>query len=113
MRPLPSFDPRRVPVIDDPSDRGLPAARTERMTPEGLRDLFARPPQWTPELRREPKFMDRPPADAAVLIPLVMREHLTVLLTQRTQHLSTHSGQIAFPGGRLDDTDADAAAGRL
>ncbi len=57
--------------------------------------------------------MDRPPADAAVLIPLVMRDDLTVLLTQRTQHLSTHSGQVAFPGGRLDDADADAAAGAL
>src|SRR6267154_1533617 len=35
---------------------------------------------------------------AAVLVPLAMRpEGLTVLLTQRTQHLSAHAGQIAFP----------------
>ncbi|WP_353395129.1 CoA pyrophosphatase [Hydrogenophaga sp. 5NK40-0174] len=113
MRPMPSFDPRRVPVVNDPGDTGLPLAHADRMTAEGMRSLFASPPQWVPELRREPRFMDRPPADAAVLIPLVMRDDLTVLLTQRTQHLSTHSGQIAFPGGRLDATDADATAGAL
>ena len=32
-----------------------------------------------------------------------------LLLTQRTTNLSTHSGQIALPGGRTDDTDTDAA----
>lgn len=42
---------------------------------------------------------------AAVLIPIVAREELTVLLTLRTESLSTHAGQIAFPGGRVDDTD--------
>jgi 8-oxo-dGTP pyrophosphatase MutT (NUDIX family) len=50
---------------------------------------------------------------AAVLVPLVDRpEGLTVLLTQRTAHLSAHAGQIAFPGGRIEagDRDADAAA---
>lgn len=47
---------------------------------------------------------------AAVLITVVMRQEPTVILTQRTVHLSTHAGQIAFPGGKLDETDADAAA---
>jgi len=46
---------------------------------------------------------------AAVLIPVVAREEPTLLLTQRAEDLSTHSGQIAFPGGGIDDTDADAA----
>lgn len=46
-------------------------------------------------------------------MPVVMRERPTLLLTQRTIHLSTHSGQIAFPGGKLDDTDADATAAAL
>ena len=50
---------------------------------------------------------------AAVLIPIVMRPEPTVLLTQRTEHLSTHSGQIAFPGGKLDEADADANAAAL
>jgi 8-oxo-dGTP pyrophosphatase MutT (NUDIX family) len=42
---------------------------------------------------------------AAVLLPLVLREELTVLLTERTTHLSTHSGQVAFPGGKRDPED--------
>lgn len=43
---------------------------------------------------------------AAVLVPLVEREEgLSVLLTQRTAHLSHHPGQISFPGGRLEECD--------
>jgi 8-oxo-dGTP pyrophosphatase MutT (NUDIX family) len=45
--------------------------------------------------------------DAAVLIPVVDRgAEATVLLTQRTETLRSHSGQVAFPGGRIDPTDA-------
>ncbi len=50
---------------------------------------------------------------AAVLVPLVRRAPgLTVLLTQRTDDMPSHAGQIAFPGGRQqpDDTDAVATA---
>jgi 8-oxo-dGTP pyrophosphatase MutT (NUDIX family) len=44
--------------------------------------------------------------EAAVLVPIVLREpELTVLLTQRTEHLKSHSGQIAFPGGKIDEID--------
>lgn len=50
---------------------------------------------------------------AAVLIPLVMRDGLTVLLTERTAHLSSHSGQIAFPGGKADPQDLDSIATAL
>ncbi len=50
---------------------------------------------------------------ASVLIPIVMREQPTVLLTERTIHLSTHSGQIAFPGGKVDEDDVDASATAL
>jgi 8-oxo-dGTP pyrophosphatase MutT (NUDIX family) len=43
------------------------------------------------------------PIPAAVLVPLVERDsQLTVLLTQRAAHLKSHSGQISFPGGRLE-----------
>ena len=46
---------------------------------------------------------------AAVLVPLVDRPGgLTVLLTQRTAHLSAHAGQISFPGGRMEPDDPDA-----
>ncbi|RYY52233.1 MAG: CoA pyrophosphatase, partial [Comamonadaceae bacterium] len=37
----------------------------------------------------------------------VMRERPMVLLTERATHLSTHSGQVAFPGGKRDPTDVD------
>jgi len=50
---------------------------------------------------------------AAVLVPLVDRsEGMTVLLTQRTDHLHDHAGQVSFPGGRieLDDVSHEAAA---
>lgn len=48
------------------------------------------------------------PRPAAVLVPIVMRPVLTVLLTQRTETLSKHAGQISFPGGRMDPEDRDA-----
>jgi 8-oxo-dGTP pyrophosphatase MutT (NUDIX family) len=41
-----------------------------------------------------------------VLIPVVARDEPTVLLTQRSAHLNEHAGQIAFPGGKIDATDA-------
>jgi 8-oxo-dGTP pyrophosphatase MutT (NUDIX family) len=42
---------------------------------------------------------------AAVLVPLVLREEPMVLLTQRTDTLSRHPGQVAFPGGRQEPND--------
>lgn len=44
---------------------------------------------------------------AAVLVPVIERpEGLTVLFTQRTAHLNDHAGQVSFPGGRCEETDA-------
>ncbi|MFW2354217.1 CoA pyrophosphatase [Hydrogenophaga sp.] len=108
---LPAFDPRLVPIVN--ADDIAHPAHPERLTAHGLRQLFANPPQWTPELVREIKFANRAPAHAAVMLPLVMRDELTLLLTQRTARLSTHSGQIALPGGKIDPTDADATAAAL
>ena len=46
---------------------------------------------------------------AAVLVPIVERDAgVTVLLTQRTEHLSHHAGQISFPGGRVEPHDQGA-----
>lgn len=46
---------------------------------------------------------------AAVLIPVIAHApELTVLFTQRTQHLKSHSGQVSFPGGRAEPGDASA-----
>ena len=43
---------------------------------------------------------------AAVLVPIVEHpDEETVLLTQRTSHLRTHSGQVSFPGGRVEPED--------
>ncbi len=42
---------------------------------------------------------------ASVLFPIVLREEPTVLLTQRTEHLRDHPGQISFPGGRVEKDD--------
>jgi 8-oxo-dGTP pyrophosphatase MutT (NUDIX family) len=51
---------------------------------------------------------------AAVLVPLVNREQgVTVLLTQRTEDMPSHAGQISFPGGRRQAGDADAVATAL
>ena len=50
------------------------------------------------------------PKPAAVLVPVVMRKEPMLLLTERAAHLRQHSGQIAFPGGRVDPTDASVLA---
>ena len=49
---------------------------------------------------------ERPVRPAAVLIPVVDHPQPTVLLTQRSAQLNDHAGQISFPGGKIDATDA-------
>lgn len=104
---LPHFDPRTVPVVG--VDSHLPAVPMHAQTPQSLRVRFAHPPVWTPEVVQEKKFLHREPAHASVLMPIVLRDQPMVLLTERTAHLSTHSGQVAFPGGRVDAEDASSA----
>lgn len=51
---------------------------------------------------------------AAVLVPIVRRDDApTVLFTRRTEHLKSHSGQISFPGGRMEERDASPEAAAL
>lgn len=104
---LPHFDPRQVAV--DGIDSHLPPVRPDALAPAALRARFANPPAWRPEVWAERKFADRRPAQASVLVGVVMRSEPTLILTERTTHLSTHSGQVAFPGGKRDDTDRDVA----
>jgi 8-oxo-dGTP pyrophosphatase MutT (NUDIX family) len=108
---LPGFDPRLVQTLG--VDTHLAPVAPRSMQPDALAQRFRSPPPWTPEVMLERRLTDRAMVQASVLVPLVMREHLTVLLTQRTAHLSNHSGQIAFPGGRADEGDADASATAL
>ncbi|MDH4135082.1 MAG: CoA pyrophosphatase [Gammaproteobacteria bacterium] len=108
---LPNFDPRVVPVVG--VDAHLPPVSPDRLQVQALRQRFVAPPVWQPEVRVEPRFTQRQPAQAAVLVPLVLHEQPTLLLTQRTSHLANHSGQIAFPGGKVDPTDADVVAAAL
>jgi 8-oxo-dGTP pyrophosphatase MutT (NUDIX family) len=49
---------------------------------------------------------EQPIRPAAVLIPVVDHPQPTVLLTQRAAHLNDHAGQISFPGGKIDESDA-------
>ena len=106
-----SFDPQKLPVIG--VDDHLPAVTAADLLADALRQRFAAPPVWSPEIRAEHRFSERAPAHAAVLVALVPRNEITVLLTQRTDHLTDHPGQISFPGGRVEPTDTDAAATAL
>ncbi len=107
MTALPFFDPRQVPVVG--VDTHLPRVNPHALLAPEIAHRFGGPHQWTPELRAEAPFVERAPVHASVLIPLIQRERLSVLLTERTAHLSSHSGQVAFPGGKADAHDADAA----
>ena len=86
---------RPLSDVGDDSARGSPA-------PTGDHDLD-----------RGPRS-DSPLTPAAVLVPLVMRDAgLHVLLTQRTEHLNDHAGQVSFPGGRREESDAGSVATAL
>ncbi|MDR5867533.1 CoA pyrophosphatase [Halomonas koreensis] len=50
---------------------------------------------------------------AAVLLPLVARPEPTLLFARRAAHLSTHGGQVAFPGGKREPGDPDLLATAL
>ncbi len=106
-----SFDPQKLPVVA--VDDHLPALTAAVLRSDDVRRRFLVPPVWTPEVKTEPRFNERAPTHASVLVALVERDELTVLLTQRTDHLNDHPGQVSFAGGRVESTDADAAATAL
>lgn len=108
---VPGLDPLRVPAFSLPDDS--PAVAVERLSPAFLRHRFLQPPKWQPEVVAEKRFGNRTPAQAAVLMGIVQRPVPTLILTQRTAHLKTHSGQIALPGGKLDPSDANAVEAAL
>jgi 8-oxo-dGTP pyrophosphatase MutT (NUDIX family) len=98
------IDPQRLPVD---AIAGEPALPPERLTPAWLRERLAHPPRWEPELPEDLRERFPNLRHAAVLVPIVQRPlGLTMLLTQRTAHLSAHPGQVSFPGGRTEAGDA-------
>ena len=102
------FDPQIIPVE---SLAGEAAIRPEFLTVDWLRARFANPPDWHPESADEHLLRTRstPPMPASVLLPIVARETgLTLLLTERSEHLTDHGGQISLPGGRVDQVDTSA-----
>lgn len=50
-------------------------------------------------------LVTQPLVAAAVLVPIVLGPAPGILLTKRTAHLSSHAGQVSFPGGRIDPAD--------
>ena len=82
-----------------------------------LRQALARPAGPSSDFDLNPGI--RPPADkplrpAAVLVPVWLRDDgPRLILTKRSSHLKHHPGQIAFPGGKVDATDASPEAAAL
>jgi 8-oxo-dGTP pyrophosphatase MutT (NUDIX family) len=83
-------------------------ARLRFEIPPGLSDANIIPISGDPGNDRMLQIIaqERPIRPAAVLIPVVGHAEPTVLLTQRAAHLNDHAGQISFPGGKIDATDA-------
>jgi 8-oxo-dGTP pyrophosphatase MutT (NUDIX family) len=69
------------------------------------------PSDWDldPELKADLAVM-RAPRAAAVLVPIVLRGELSVMLTQRSDDMPSHPGQISFPGGKVEPSDSGAIA---
>jgi 8-oxo-dGTP pyrophosphatase MutT (NUDIX family) len=111
------FDAQAIPIHEVCT--GQPTVARNILDPLSLRHRFQSPPVWQPEITDENRhviaeniFSKRQAAGkvtrAAVLIPLLLKnDGLSVLLTQRTDHLHDHAGQISFPGGRMDPEDLD------
>lgn len=93
-----------------------PPISAESLSPDALRRRFANPPAWTPEIRAEHGLsrLDVSPRLAAVLVPIIIHPGApTVLLTRRNPQLSSHAGQVSFPGGGREPDDADETATAL
>ncbi|MBU3577640.1 CoA pyrophosphatase [Polynucleobacter sp. UK-Kesae-W10] len=111
----PGFNAEAIPVHEVcVNDQKVSPALLD---PAALKARLQFQPEWQPEITDENRHViaadiiaRRQAAGkvtkAAVLIPLLLKEGgLSVLLTQRTNHLRDHAGQISFPGGRMDPED--------
>ena len=78
---------------------------------ERLRAALSAPPAKPPLDGDLPELRSQATVPAAVLIAITDRSEPGVILTVRREHMRTHAGQVAFPGGRIDEgEDAFAAA---
>jgi 8-oxo-dGTP pyrophosphatase MutT (NUDIX family) len=87
-------------------NREVPTALTDVDAPGVRGDLDLDPVMWE-------KAGVKATRPAAVLVPVVARAEPMVLLTLRTGDLRSHSGQIAFPGGKIDPSDESPLAAAL
>ena len=76
-----------------------------------FREALSRPPLERPLNGDLPELRAKAEVEAAVLMAVTDRADPGLILTVRREHMRTHAGQIAFPGGRIDPgEDAVAAA---
>lgn len=67
--------------------------------------------RWPEPMREQLSGTLKP---AGVLVPIIQRDaELSVLLTQRSAELKHHAGQVSFPGGRMEEHDANVEATAL
>ena len=90
-------------------------ARLDLAVPPGLFDPNV--PVTRGDLDLDPSVWERAGVaatkPAAVLVPVVDRPEPGVILTMRTAELPNHAGQIAFPGGKIDQGDQGPLAAAL
>ena len=114
-----STDAARAIARQDPATFNAGLAPVRGMTAAALRSRFAQALTWQHEMLGDGQFagLELPEGQsykaAAVLVPLVQRDSLNLLLTQRPLHMKHHPGQISFPGGRVEASDADPIATAL
>lgn len=108
-----------APIVETrlPEDiRRRMAARLHAAPPPGHDDPAAPIERGDHDLNKDQPldlFQKGPPRPAAVLVPIVARaEGATVLLTRRADQLANHSGQVAFPGGKIEPAESPLAAAR-
>jgi 8-oxo-dGTP pyrophosphatase MutT (NUDIX family) len=108
--------------MDMPTDNAADPYTEAGFRTRATRTLLAEPSQaiFDPRSGRalgpsdwdlDPEFMQdlavmAPPRPAAVLVPIVLHETLTVMLTERSHDMPSHPGQISFPGGKMEAYDA-------
>ena len=90
------------------------AANLHRASAQSIRDTFR---ELNPHLVADKLFERRwteDRKDAAVLVPIIPRANgATVLFTVRSSDMPSHAGQISFPGGKVEDSDASREATAL